>query len=172
MTALQQRFLERIDSLGAGERAALRRDAGIPMRQADGKAIAAFYKCLPSGVNSWQEERWFAVACIHCLWSTDISEEETLEKLLSKLIRTEELSDSIRHRVESLLDTKWDSDGYLLIKLSRLIKLVRQKSDRKKINSAQLLKDLIDWNEASQYVQRKWAKIIFSNNNDSEEEER
>lgn len=172
MNTLQKSFFERIDSLGTGDRAALRRETGISIRQADGKAITAFYKCFPPGVGDWQEERWFAVACIRCLWSTDVSEEEAFEKLIAELVRSEELSASIKHRVELLLDTKWDTDGYMLVKLSRLIKLVRQKTDRKKIDSAQLLDDLLGWNNASQYVQRKWAKIIFFNNTGTEKKER
>ena len=172
MTTLQHSFFEKVDSLSTGERAALRREAGNTIRQADGKAIAAFYKCLPSVVKDWQEERWFTVACNRCLWSTDISEEEPVEKLLSELIRTEEISNSIKHRVELLLDSKWDLDGYMLVKLTRLIKLIRQKSDRKQIDSAKLLDDLLGWNNDTQYVQRKWAKAIFSNNTDTEEKER
>ena len=36
MTEIQQRFFDQLNKLGTGERAALRREAGIPIQQADG----------------------------------------------------------------------------------------------------------------------------------------
>ena len=132
------------------------------LRDADGGAIAAFYKCLPPAVEAKQENRWFAVACISCLWDEESKGEKPLEQIIAGLIRADELSDSITHRVEILMNTKWDTDGYMLTKLVRLVKLVRQKSDRAVPDFAALLDDLIYWNAESQSVQRKWARAVFS----------
>ena len=74
-----------------------------------------------------------------------------------------ELSDSTLHRMEALLDTDWDNDGYMLIKLTRMIKLIRQKSDRAPIDFSALLEDLIYWNGENQSVRRKWARAVFTN---------
>ena len=41
-------FFDRLKMLGNGDRAALKRAAGIMLSEADGKAVAAFYRCLPS----------------------------------------------------------------------------------------------------------------------------
>ena len=163
MTEQQQYFFDRLNTLGTGERAALRREAGSLLRQADGKAITVFYRCLPSGAAPRQEDRWFAVACLRCLWDAGTEGEKPLEQLIAELIRSEDLSPSTGHRVELLLDTGWDEDGYLLTKLTRIIKLVRQKSDRQQVDFAALLEDLLGWNSESQYVQRRWARSIFSN---------
>ena len=161
MTDLQQMFFVRLDELGTGERAALRREAGSLLNQSDGKAISVFYQCLPRGIAAWQEDRWFAVACLRCLWDAGSGNGTPLEQVISGLLRSDELSDSTEHRVELLLDTKWDADGYMLIKLTRLVKLIRQKSERMPIDFAELLDDLLGWNSETQYVQRKWAKAIF-----------
>lgn len=173
MTEAQRLFFSRLERLNTGDRAALRRCAGTMLREADGNAMTVFYRCLPPSIGEAQAGKWFAVACISCLWDPDGDTGKPVEEVLSDLIRREELSDSTKHRVEMLLDTKWDSDGYLIIKITRLLKLVRQKSDRVRIDFAALLEDLLRWNNDSQIVQRKWARTIFANNtidtNDTEE---
>ena len=156
-------FFQKIDHLDSGERAVLRRNVGKLLRQADGRAITVFYRCLPFSVNNWyDEDKWFAVACIRCLWEPNEEDGQPLEQIISDLLQKEMLSDSVRHRIGILLDTDWDTDGYLLTKLTRLMKLIRSKSDRAQIDCAELLDDLIYWNRESQSVQRKWAKTIFS----------
>lgn len=158
-------FLNRLKLLGNGDRAALKRAAGTMLAEADGKAVAAFYRCLPFGTPRWQEDRWFAVACLRCLWDADIRGGQPFEKIVGRMLWEEQLSESTGHRVEVLLDTAWDEEGYMLTKLTRLIKLIRQKSDREPVDFAALLEDLIFWNAENQSVQRKWARAIFTNEN-------
>lgn len=163
MTESYHSFLNRLKVLGTGDRAALKRSAGIMLSDADGKAVAAFYRCLPFGIPQRQEDRWFAVACLRCLWDADMEGGESVEQIIGQLIRDEKLSDSTLHRVEVLLDTDWDEDGYMLTKLARLVKLIRQKSEREPVDFAAMLEDLIYWNAENQSVQRKWARSIFTN---------
>ena len=166
----QEKFFELLNELGTGERAALRREAGVMIQNADGAALKAFYRCLPRTVPQYKEEVWFGAACLRCLWDTDDVNEESLEKIIASLIREGELSESISHRVEILLETKWDKDGYMLSKLCRLVKMVRQKSNGIMIDFVPLLEDLINWNSDSQYVQRKWARSIFGNEESDKKE--
>ena len=154
-------FFLRLKDLGNGDRAALKRATGTTLAEADGKAVAVFYRCMPYGVPQWQESRWFALACLYCLWDADMECGELFEKSIGRMIRNDELSDSIGHRLEVLLDTAWDDDGYMQMKLTRIVKLIRQKSDRSAIDFAALLEDLIYWNAENQSVQRKWARSIF-----------
>lgn len=156
-------FLLRLKTLGNGDWAALKRSAGILLADADGKAITAFYRCLPCGVPQWQEDRWFAAACLRCLWDAEADGGEAFESIVGRMLREQTLSDSTMHRVEVLLDTAWDDDGYMLTKLARLVKLVRQKSERLPVDFAALLEDLVYWNGENQSVQRKWARSIFTN---------
>lgn len=171
MTETQEQFFSRLDRLGTGERAALRRSVGTMLRHADGAALTVFYRCLPPTVDVREEGKWFAVACCRCLWDAGPEAGRQFERILADLIRKEELSDSTRHRVEILLDTKWDADGYMLTKLSRLLKLVRQKSDSAMIDFSALLEDLLRWNSDSQIIQRKWARAVFANDTDNEKKE-
>ena len=171
MTENQKLFFDRLDRLGTGERAALRRETGTMLQDADGTALTAFYRCLPPAVDAWQESKWFAIACLRCLWDAGETEGTPLEQIIADLVRSGDLSDSTTHRVEILLDTKWDADGYMLTKLGRLVKLIRQKSDRRVIDFPALLDDLIRWNSESQTVQRKWARAIFSGSSMNEEKE-
>ena len=101
--------------------------------------------------------------CLRCLWDADMEGGEPFEQIIGRLIREEKLSDSTLHRAEVLLDTAWDEDGYMLTKLTRMVKLIRQKSDRTAVNFSAMLDDLIRWNNENQYVQRKWARAIFTN---------
>ena len=171
MTEYQAQFFDRLNRLNKGERAALRREAGNMLQEADGAALTVFYRCLPPTADRWQEEKYFAVACLRCLWDADEAEGSPLEQIIADLLRSGELSDSTAHRIETLLDTKWDLDGYMLTKLSRLIKLIRQKSDRRRVDFSGLLEDLIYWNSETQTVQRKWARAIFSGSNMNTEKE-
>ena len=94
-----------------------------------------------------------------------------LEKVISQLVHSGDISNSVLHRVELLMDTQWDEDGYMIVKLTRLVKLIRQKSDRILIDFYSLLKDVCYWNSESQNVQRKWARTIFSTYTNNEKEE-
>ncbi len=169
MTEAQKTFFEKLDKLGTGERAALRRETGVMLKEAASYAMTAFYRCLPANIGTAQEEKWFAAACLRCLWNAGADIGSPLEQIISKMIRSGDLSKSTEHRVELLIDTRWDNDGYMLIKLARLVKLVRQKSDRDLIDFSALLDDLIFWNSENQSVQRKWARTIFGRNDYDEE---
>lgn len=155
------RFFEMLNHLGTGERAALKRCVGQRLAEADGSAVTAFYRCLPYGTDSRQEEKWFAVACFRCLWDAGENSGRPIEAVVAQLIRSGDLSDSMGHRIESLLDTPWDGDGYMLTKLSRIVRLLRQKGAGM-IDFPTMLEDLLYWNSDSQSVQRKWARSIFA----------
>ena len=166
-----QEFFYKIDQLDTGERAALRREAGNVLWKAKGKAISAFYRCKPMNVSVYQESQWFACACLRCLWDAGIEGNIPLEKVISQLVHSGDISNSVLHRVELLMDTQWDEAGYMIVKLTRLVKLIRQKSDRILIDFYSLLKDVCYWNSESQNVQRKWARTIFSTYTNNEKEE-
>lgn len=160
-------FLQRLNDLPKGERAVLKRSAGMMLHEADGRAMAAFYRCYPSK----PEDKYFAAACIHCMWdwsAQDISA-EPLQNILSKLRKDETLSESMQHRLIGILDTKWAEDGYLLTKLVRIIKMVKAKGYA--VDCQALLDDLIHWNSENQYVQRNWARTFYQISQSNETEQ-
>lgn len=160
-------YFDALDTLPPGERTALKRDAGNMLEKADGRAIRVFYKCMPYSVPQWQEGRWFAAGCLHCLWNADTTERVGIKQTLYRLGTDPDVSESTAHRLESLLDLKWDIDGYMLTKLSRLTRLIKSKGLA--VDCADLLGDLISWNLDGQIVQRKWAKAMYAAPNADEE---
>ncbi len=154
-------FFEALDTLSAGERTALRRSAGTMLAEADGRALAAFYRCLPYTVEAAQD-RWYAAACFHCLWDPDCQPRLPAEEAFRKLIKSADSSESLEHRLAALLDLSWADDGYLLTKLSRILRLLQQKDYC--IDCSSLLDDLLGWNSDKQYVQRKWARRMYQEN--------
>ena len=148
-------FFAALDRLSSGERAVLRRSSGKLLQDADARAMAAFYRCHP-GIS---EDRWFAAACFHCLWDAGVGSKQPLEEIIRELKKK---SDSMEHRLASLIDTAWDSDGYLLTKLSRIIKMARQQGYC--VDCCALLNDLLYWNSDSQFVQRRWARTMCYEN--------
>ncbi len=160
-------YFDALDALPPGDRTALKREAGNMLEKADGRAIRVFYKCMPYSVPQWQEGRWFAAGCLHCLWSADTTERMSIKQTLYRLGADPDVSESTEHRLESLLDLKWDIDGYMLTKLSRLTRLIKSKGLA--VDCADLLRDLIGWNSDSQSVQRKWAKAMYAAPNADEE---
>ena len=109
MTETQKFFFSRLNSLGTGERAALRREAGVMLQEADSAALTTFYRCLPPVVDSRLEGKWFAIACLRCLWDPGEENGRPFAQIVSDLIRRDELSASTGHRVENLLDTPFPS---------------------------------------------------------------
>lgn len=152
-------FFQRIDELPNGERVSLKREAGTMLHQADGHAMRVFYQCLPYSVPQWQEERAFAAACLHCLWDRDENRRQPMEQIFYQLGRDQDVSESVGHRLAVLLDLPWDEDGFLLTKLSRLVRLAKSKGYA--VDCRQLLEDLLFWNGEQQIIQRKWARALY-----------
>ena len=154
----QTDFFEALDRLSSGERAVLRRASGQLIQEADAQSMAVFYRCLPWNAheNYFDEERWFASACFHCLWEAESGPRQPLEQVMKEMRKK---SDSMEHRLTSLLDMSWETDGYLLTKLSRIVKMARQQGYC--VDCDSLLEDLLHWNSDTQYVQRKWARAMY-----------
>ena len=152
-------FFQRLDALSKGDRTSLKREAGVMLCQANGHAMRVFYQCLPNIVPRWQEDRAFAAACLHCLWTADEGARQPMVQIFYRLGQDKEISESVGHRLETLLDLQWDEDGFLLTKLTRLIGLAKSKGYA--VDCRQLLEDLLYWNNDYQSVQRKWAKALY-----------
>ncbi|MFU0833394.1 MAG: hypothetical protein ACFWUC_10740 [Oscillospiraceae bacterium] len=149
-----QSFLQRVAELDKGDRIALRRAAGKMLTNAEGKAFTAFYKAYPP---KEKEDQCFFAACLQCLWQPDdLTEAIPLEKALAKMNETDE--NTFLKRLTTLLDLRWDDDGYLAIKLYRLVRFCKSKGVV--IDCEKLLRDLFHWNDTSRFVQKQWARVI------------
>ncbi len=153
-------FFQKLEQLDNGDRAALKRNIGRPITKANGAALAAFYKALPSDAGSWAESRYFTIACLSCLWKID--EVPMVKKpfeICLKEIRTNGY-ESFDIRVRAIIDSEWDDeDGYTAGKLARVAKQMKQRN--LVLDFDALLEDLMYWNQGNRSVQRKWAKSYF-----------
>ena len=78
-------FFTQLDRLPKGDRTALKREAGTMLHEADGRAIQAFYKCMLPTIPERYDDRFFAVACLHCLWSEDTQNRLPMEQIFYQL---------------------------------------------------------------------------------------
>lgn len=161
-------FLNRVKKLARednGYRASMRRSAGALIQVADGKAVVNFYKAYPA--EQYYEEQYFFAACVQCLWNV-----EDLDKAVPIECAVRNMDDRnkavVEKRMEALLDLSWEKDGYLAVKLLRLIKFFKSKGAV--IDCKSLLHDLIQWNNESRVVQKKWIREFYNNSYDKKEE--
>ena len=141
-----------------GYRAALRRAAGCRLSEADGKAMAAFYRAYRSEAVPSIEDRYFFAACVQCLWKPE--ELSRKQELIAGIRRMPpEERGSVEKRICAILDLDWAEDGYLARKLYRLISWCRSKGIV--VDCSRLLPDLLEWNWGSRKVQKEWAKRLY-----------
>lgn len=150
-----------LQQLTSGECAALRREAGKCMADASAQALAVFYRTAPPELNRRQQECRFTVMSIACLWNVEEAQVgDDFVVMLRKHAQKQETSGMDR-KIRALLDTRWEEDGYLTTKLSRLARMLR--SDNRSImpDVDRLLDDLLHWNSDSRYVQLRWAQRFY-----------
>ena len=150
-------FLKKIEELGKGEKTALKRSLGQSLANADGAAVAAFYRALPVTLSHREEEVFFLTSTCICFWKDADMQSRSFIACLSSIGRE---MDSMDRRVIALLDTEWNAyDGYFIGKISRLIRMVKQKG--LKPDFTKLLEDLLLWTLPERPIQRRWARAYF-----------
>ena len=159
-------FLDRVRSLAnnnTGYAAVLRRAAGKRLAEVDAETLMAFYQAKRFNTNQTEEEKAFLVACLQCLWKGD---EAVKPKSVPKIGST--LKDTARNtfqkRMLSALDMSWDSDGYLAMKLFRLVKFCKAKGAV--VDCKLLLHDLLAWDYENRIVQKNWIRDFLAVNED------
>lgn len=150
-------FFDQLDRLSKGERILLKRACGQTLERSSAATKLLFYRLLPYGTAQWEEERWFAVACLHCLEDANLEKERRFP--LAVQLRKEASgaeNESGKKRGQILMDTDWDEDGFFVSKLFRLVKYLKQKGYA--IDCERLLRDLLSWNSDKKYAQKQWAR--------------
>lgn len=148
-------------NLSTAQCAVLKRSVGKTLGDA-GRAIGAFYAVKPANILPWQEERFFAVLCMACIWKPEERGRILpLEECLQRIRTTEGLD----RRVTALMDIAWsDEDGLLNVKLSRLIRQIHSASSAISPDFLLLYQDLLHWDYDSRLVQKRWARVYFNQN--------
>ncbi len=150
------------------QRALLKRGAGHSLAGSMA-ALGAYFTLKPNHVMPRQEGRHFAVLCLSCLWK---EEERGNQIPLEECLRRVKESESLDHRVMSLLDFNWDDRNDLFqAKLLRLVHLVKSRAQGFSPDFARLYQDLLMWNHPDRFVQKRWARTFFNENNEKQTEE-
>ena len=160
--------------LNAGELSVLRRAAGVDVDHASKPALRAFYKAC-GYCDAWQEKFMFPAMCMDALWrSTDEPTvkpmEECLRDFRAKLEEEKKSTESMEHRIDALLETPWEDDGFLIGKLLNLVKILKSKTNLKP-DFHRLAEDLNRWNGEKRHVQRKWLKVLYNVKSEKTNEE-
>jgi CRISPR system Cascade subunit CasB len=145
-------FLANLAKLDPGERARLRRSAGCTLAEAR-DVLALFYRLLPYGVPAHQEETYFLVATLYPLAET--TDNGDLGASLGRA-RSKANAKGMDRRVQSLLDADPEQ---LPFRLRQAVNFLQ--SNRVRVNWAQLLEDLLQWNHPERYIQPRWARSYF-----------
>lgn len=152
-------FLCNLAALDAGGRARLKRDAGKELAEAH--SIGLFYRLLPYGLSSAQEEMYFLVATLYPLAQNSGAKNfgTSLKTLRQSKKRWREPTKSMDKRFEALLDS---DKGQLPYRLRQAVKFLNSGEQKVGINWEQLLQHLLGWQLPSRYVQKEWAREYFA----------
>lgn len=156
---MSEKRLEGINKLTTGQQAALRREAGKRMSEADAASLQAFYSAMPPDTPPYGQERLYAVMCIMCLWKP---EERKAPLPFAKCLKMMQHTESADGRLRALLDTDYqEDDGFLIGKLARLAKQIHSSQKQLYPDCEQLYSDLLKWNYSDRKVQRRWMETYI-----------
>lgn len=158
--------------LSAGERSALKRNAGVMMNDAGMQAIEAFYRALDEACGPYAEKAWFASLCMQCLWREEEQpQKRPFPEILRAIYQNPDATESTRKRCTNYLDLSWGDDGFLLGKICGLVRKMRADNAAIMPDFEQLADDLTNWNHSERYVQRRWLNNICAGRNEQEKKE-
>jgi len=146
-----EEFLQNICGLDPGGKARLKRDAGKPLAEA--QSLGLFYRLLPYGLSTAQEEIFFLLATLYTLGDGGSSGNFGASLRNARDPRNYK---GLDRRVEILLDSDITQLPFRLRQAVRFLK-----SKQVTINWQQLLEDLLRWNYSSRIVQKQWARAYF-----------
>lgn len=154
-------LIDKLQRLTSGECAALRREAGKCLAETNAQALAIFYRIAPPELSRKQQECWFASITIACLWKVqEVQVGKEFPVMLREYARRQGTGGMDR-RFRSLLDTQWEEDGYLTMKLCRLARMLRSDNRNVMPDIDRLLSDLMHWNYDNRSVQLRWARHFY-----------
>lgn len=148
-----EQFISRLETLDPGDQARLKRGAGRTMAEARDATIL-LYRILPDNTPFHQEEIYFLLATLFPL--ADGKGEGNLGSALNKA-QNEKTHKGLDRRLEVLLDSDVDQ---LSFRLRQTIHFLQ--SNRIRVNWAQLLRDLLNWDHPTRFVQKNWARAYYT----------
>ena len=145
-------FCRALEGLDAADRARLRRAAGRSLAEA-GDALSVFYRILPHGVLTLQEEAYFLVASIYPL---GMGGGHGDFGAVLKRVRAQGGEKGTDSRMRYLLDA---DEAQLPFRLRQAVHYA--KSCGVAVDWPALLQDLLYWDHPDRFVQKKWARSYY-----------
>lgn len=137
--------------------AALKYAGGLTLNQASSKAIFEFYKVPPIGLRKYTRQ-CFVAATLQCQWTPDRFQPAVPLPAACRYLPAAS-QESFRNRTALLLDTDYEDEAFFALRLYRLALFAKQKGVS--IDCAQLLHDLISWQNRAYQVKRRWIEATY-----------
>lgn len=135
--------------------------------------LGEFFRVKPYNVAQYNENKYFTVLCLACIYGNSKEKPKiSFEQLLKNArIAQKDNKEAIDRRIDVLMSTAWnDEDGLLTLKLTQIMKLI-SKTVNGQPDYDKLYNDLLHWDSPERYVQRNWARTIFTETAHAEIEE-
>ena len=145
-------FFSNLSKLTKEDFTYLKRSYNKSFYDLNNRVLVSFYKVLPLQIK-YKEFIWFFCACLYCY--QDGNGETSFEMAVQK-----SNDENIKMKFNTILREILEEDSLLLYKLGQLIRLLNNQGY--KINIEKLLKDLLLWNNDNGFIQKKWAKAVYS----------
>lgn len=149
-----------------GRLAALRRNAGEPLK--DARGVTWMYDILTDFERGYGDETLFLTATLLALDRPYLKNGRTFTGSLGRTMSILKNvpganAESLERRLAILLDADFDpktGEGELPFRLRQTVKLIVSKEGS--IDWAKLLNDLRRWNDPGKAVQKQWAKDFYT----------
>lgn len=149
----KNKFFENLKGLRKEDEVNLKRSFNRNFSEVDMKFLCSFYKALPYEVK-YKEFIWYFCACLYEYQGTENG------KTVPSIIRSLK-DENINKRFSTLLHENLEEDSLFLYKLGQMIKLFI--GEGYTVDIKRLLTDLLSWDNEQGYVQKNWAKEVYSN---------
>lgn len=150
----EKRYLDKLSTMTDEERYRLKRELGRPMLPRT-RPWMTFLRLSPAGLYAENEQVYFFIACLRAIndgGTVPIS--QAVRKAVKK-------GNMFKERLLRLMETKIDSSGQFFQEFVRFFGIDILKT----VDVEELFYDLIHWNHASSYIQKRWLFDYYNNNN-------
>ena len=148
----EKRYLDKLSTMTDEERYRLKRELGRPMIPRT-RPWMTFLRLSPAGLYAENEQVYFFIACLRA-----INKDGTVP--VSQAVgKATKKGTMFKERLFRLMETKIDSSGQFFHEFVRFF----GDDILKTVDVEELFYDLIHWNHASSYIQKRWLFNYYNN---------
>ncbi len=161
------RFIDRLETLDAGGRARLKRNAGRTLNEAR-DVYQVFFSMLPYEMPLWDQEDYFLIATLYAVGTRRENPRlrNTPRSVGASLRRIRGDNDDRRTSLDKRFQTLLEADREQLpFRLRQIVSLLA--ANEIAIDWARLLRDVQFWEKGEGKVQRRWAEHYYVGTTDT-----